>query len=150
MRFPLIAAALLLCGQAFAQLPPKKPNCNALSGAEAIECMDKYGDCSTPEWLSPPARAECAANAIKQSASAAKVDRAAIDKKLNPDRRKALRTADAAFEAFAVADCEFDASEFAGGSLYSAQYDACMVHWADERADHYARIRKGVEAAAKR
>ena len=112
--------------------------------------MDKYGGCSTPEWLSPPARAECEAAARKQGASLVKLDRAAVDKKRDPDRRKALRTADAAFEAFAVADCEFDASEFGGGSLYSAPYDACMVHWADERADHYARIRKGVEAAAKR
>ena len=150
MRLPLIAAALLLGGPASAQLPAKKPNCNALSGVEAIECMDKHGDCSTPGWLSPPARAECAAAARKQGASSVKVDRAAVDRRLDPDRRKALRTADAAFEAFAVADCEFDASEFAGGSLYSAQYAACMVHWADERAEHYARIRKDVEAAAKR
>lgn len=32
MKFRVIAAALLLSGQASAQLPPKKPDCNALQG----------------------------------------------------------------------------------------------------------------------
>lgn len=112
--------------------------------------MDKYADCTTPEWLSNAARQECAAAKTDASAQVLKADREYVLKRIEPARRTALAKADAAFDRFVKADCEFSASEFLGGSMYGVLWADCVAYWEKERAKHYAVMRKNIESSPNR
>lgn len=82
----------------------------------------------------------CAAEELAQADSLLNENYQALLRTLEPERVQALREAQRAWIRFRDAECEFQVSEVAGGSIAPSVHALCLAHLSEQRAAQFAGI----------
>lgn len=77
----------------------------------------------------------CAADELARADTALNEAYQVVLEELEPERVELLRTAQRAWIRFRDAECELEASEFAGGSLEPMIHTLCLAHLTRKRAE---------------
>lgn len=142
-----MAAIFLLASTAtMAERYPNKPDCEALKepGASFV-CMEKYADCSTPGWLSPPDRAACLAEERAMQGGLEDHRRRRLLSVLSNREQAKLKMADAAYDKYVSAQCAFEAERVSGGSMHAGEVNSCVLRLKDLRTQDYVRMEQNAK-----
>jgi uncharacterized protein YecT (DUF1311 family) len=120
-----------------------------LSATVAVAAAQSKSPRQTPRAPDPCASrstqldfTQCAEKTLsREDAVLAKVY-AALVKDLDDQHRPVLQKAQKAWESFRGAECELQASENLGGSMYAQVYDDCRAAMANSRVVDLQRVRK--------
>ena len=107
---------------------------------DGLACMQKYGDCTTPGWLTGAERSMCLAeeSAKQQGLLAFRLKN--LEALLDPKTKVKLRAAIVAHDRFVQAQCALKASPFEGGSEYSRSFSTCANSFKEERLMDYQQL----------